>query len=98
MHPLAVRVMAEVGVDIAGQRSKHLNEFAGARFDVLVTVCDRAREACPAAWQVHASRVLHRAFDDPDLPGVGENELLAVFRRVRDEIREWAWDFVGCEL
>jgi len=88
LNPRAVRVMAEAGVDIAGQRSKTVDELAGQAFDLVVTVCDHAREVCPVF--PGAVRVVHRAFDDPPFlarDAVGEEEALAPYRRVRDEIR-----------
>ncbi len=92
----AVRVMAEAGVDISGQRSKHVDEVAGAGFDYVVTVCDNARERCPLF--PGRTRVVHVGFEDPPrlaAPSEGprgagaatEEEALAPFRRVRDEIR-----------
>ncbi|MGQ9532600.1 MAG: arsenate reductase ArsC [Desulfotomaculales bacterium] len=84
VHPLAVRVMAEAGVDISGQRAKSVTEFAGREFDVAVTLCDDARESCPF---FPAKKLVHRAFEDPAAATGSEEEVLAVFRRVRDEIR-----------
>ena len=88
LNPLAVRVMAEAGVDISRQRSKHLDEFAGAMLDVIVTVCGHAHESCPV--MPGATRVAHRGFDDPPrlaACAVTEEEALPHYRRVRDEIR-----------
>ena len=88
LNPNAVRVMAEVGVDICGQRSQHVDEFNDIDLDYVVTVCDHAAERCP----VFPGRtvVIHRAFDDP--PRLAreartEEEALDHYRRVRDEIR-----------
>lgn len=86
VHPLAIRVMAEVGVDISQQRSKSIEEFSGQPLDVLITVCDHAREACPTFTA--AVERLHWSFDDPANATGTEEEKLAVFRRVRDEIRD----------
>jgi len=85
----AVRVMAEAGVDISRQRPKHVGELLTMAFDWVVTVCDSARESCPR-FPGAATRVVHRAFDDP--PALArdartEEEALAHYRRVRDEIR-----------
>lgn len=90
LDPNAVRVMAEVGVDIGGHRPKHIDELANTPFDCVVTVCDNARESCPV-YPAH-TLVIHRAFDDP--PHVAQHaptddERIAVYRRVRDEIREF---------
>jgi arsenate reductase len=84
LRPEAVRVMAEVGIDISGQWSKSLETLLGQPFDWVVTVCDQAREACPVF--PGARRMLHWSFDDPSAAGGSEEERLAVFRRVRDEI------------
>jgi len=90
LDPLAVRVMAEAGVDVSQQRSKTLAELGAAEFDWVVTVCDQASEHCPVF--PGKVRVLHAGFDDPpsltkDAPD-GEAKL-AVYRRVRDEIRRF---------
>jgi len=92
VHPLAIKVMAEAGVDIAGHRSKDIREFDGQSLDVLVTVCDNARESCPVF--AGAKRTIHHSFDDPAHAPGSEAEKLAVFRRVRDEIRVWVEEFV----
>lgn len=85
VHPLAIKAMSEVGVDISRHTSKSITSFDGQRFDYLITVCDNAREACPTF--AGASQQLHWSFDDPaHAPGT-EEQKLAVFRRVRDEIR-----------
>jgi len=88
LDPLAVRVMAEAGVDISRQRSKHVDELKDIQFDYVVTVCDHARESCPVF--PGPTRMLHAGFDDP--PRLARNartqeEALAHYRRVRDEIR-----------
>jgi len=88
MNPDAVRVMAERGVDISGQRSKHVNELLDAGIDVVVTVCDSAAESCPTF--PGRALVVHAPFDDPPKLARGaatEEERLAPYRRVRDEIR-----------
>ncbi len=92
VHPLAIKVMAEAGVDIAGHRSKDIREFDGQSLDVLVTVCDNARESCP--FFAGAKRTIHHSFDDPAHATGSDEEKLAVFRRVRDEIRAWVEEFV----
>ncbi|HET8550823.1 MAG TPA: arsenate reductase ArsC [Bryobacteraceae bacterium] len=81
----AIAVMREIGIDISGQRSKHVDEFAGREFDAVITVCDKARENCPILG--HGARRIHWSFDDPGAASGQEEERLAVFRRVRDEIR-----------
>jgi arsenate reductase len=83
VRPLAIRAMAEVGIDISGQRSKTVGEFEGQAFDWVITVCDDAKEACP---YFPGDRQLHWSFDDPSAAGGTEQDRLEVFRRVRDEI------------
>ena len=84
VRPLAIRAMAEIGIDIAGQTSKTTDVFARQSFDYAITVCDESREACP--YFPGASTQLHWAFDDPSSATGTEEERLEVFRRVRDEI------------
>ena len=88
LDPRAVRVMAEAGVDISAQRRRHVDDLAGARFDLVVAVCDQAREQCPAF--PGDTRVIHAGFDDP--PSLArrantEEEALGHYRRVPDGIR-----------
>jgi len=87
VHPLAVRVMAEASVDISGQRAKHVEELRDIEFDLVVTLCDSARESCPVPPR--AKRVLHRSFPDPAKAEGSEEEVLDAFRRVRDLIRDF---------
>ncbi|NTV61841.1 MAG: arsenate reductase ArsC [Chlorobiaceae bacterium] len=87
VHPLAVAVMQETGIDILDYRPKCVEEFTSKPFDWVVTVCDGARETCP----LFTGEVKHRqhiGFDDPAEAEGSREEVLAVFRRVRDEIRE----------
>ena len=85
VHPLAIQVMQEAGVDISGHRSKHLGEFLNQKVDTVITVCGNADQACPIfPRQVHR---YHWGFDDPAHVKGSNEEVLAVFRRVRDEIR-----------
>ncbi len=90
IDPRAVRVMREIGIDMADQWPKHVREFDAASFDLVVTVCDHARETCPVL--PGAKRTLHRGFDDPPRVAADaktEEEALAHYRRVRDEISAW---------
>jgi len=91
VRPEAVAVMRELGIDISGHRSKHVDEFADQPFDYILTVCDNAKESCPI-YPGHTNR-LHRSFDDPAAVQGSEPERLAVFRRVRDEIRDYLRTF-----
>jgi arsenate reductase (thioredoxin) len=92
VHPLAIKAMAEAGVDISRHRSKSIDEFDGQTLDVLVTVCDNARESCPVFRGAQQS--IHHNFDDPALATGREDEKMAVFRRVREEIRVWVEGFI----
>ena len=86
VRPLAVRAMEEIGVDISGQVSKTLDRYFNEPFDHVITVCDDANEACP--FFPGAQRRLHWSFEDPSNAEGTEEERLAVFRSVRDRIRE----------
>ena len=86
VHPLAVRAMAEVGIDIAGAVPASVSARLAEPWDLVVTVCDSARESCPA-FPGHVER-LHVSFLDPAASVGSEEERLEAFRRVRDEIRE----------
>lgn len=85
LNPLAVKSMAEIGIDISRQRSKHAKEYLGQGFAYLVTVCDQAKERCPVFPGVVTRH--HWSFEDPAKAAGADAERLAVFRRVRDEIR-----------
>jgi len=87
LDPRAVRVMQDAGVDISRQRSKHVDEYRGHRFDLVVTVCDYAREQCPLFLGL--AKKIHHSFEDPAGGEGSEEEVLAAFRLVRDEIREF---------
>lgn len=86
VHPLAVRVMNEVGIDISAQQSKPVALFAGERFDLIVTVCDRARQTCPLPPD--AVLVEHWSLPDPAAAAGSEDTRLATFRTVRDLLRK----------
>jgi len=93
VHPLAVRAMFESGFDINGQSSKNIDDFAGERFNKVITLCDAAAEACP--YFPHADSISHRGFEDPAAVSGSEAERLAAFRRMRDEIRRWIEEEFG---
>ena len=82
----AIKVMNEIGIDISGQESKTLARYLGQPFDYVITVCDEANEACPIF--AGAKNRLHWSLEDPSRADGSEEERLAVFRRVREEIRE----------
>ena len=87
----AIDVMKELGIDISGHRSKHVNEFEGQSFDYVLTVCDNARESCPLF--PGETKRLHKDFEDPAALQGTEEERLALFRRVRDGIRDYLRTF-----
>ncbi|MGH2504671.1 MAG: arsenate reductase ArsC, partial [Ktedonobacterales bacterium] len=87
IHPLAIRAMSELGIDIseaAGHRSKGLDTYTGQRFDLVVTVCDSAAEECP--YFPGAQRQEHWSFPDPSTATGSEEQRMEAFRRVRDAI------------
>jgi len=85
VHPMAIRVMEEIGIDISGHTSKPLSDFLSQRIDTVITVCGNVDQACPVfPGQVNRR---HWPFDDPARAVGSEGEILAVFRRVRDEIK-----------
>jgi len=92
VHPLAVRAMAEAGIDISGHRSKSVDEFLGETFDFVITVCDQARESCPVF--PGAQRQLHWSFLDPSRAAGGEETRMEAFRHVRDQISTRIQQFI----
>lgn len=98
VKPLAIKAMAEAGIDISHHASKTIKTFKGRQFDVVVTVCDSAKETCPF---FPGKKVIHQSFADPsNIEGTNE-EKLAVFCRTRDEIKAWldtTLPYLGKEL
>lgn len=86
VHPLAVRAMGELGIDISHLVSKSVAPYQNEAFDLVVTVCDHAKEACPVF--PGARQTLHWPFDDPAHAEGSDDEKMVMFRRVRDEIRD----------
>jgi arsenate reductase len=85
VHPLAIKTLAEIDLDISGHTSKHMNDFLNQPVETVITVCGKADQVCPVfPGQVNRS---HWPFDDPAHAAGSEEEQLQVFRRVRDEIR-----------
>lgn len=93
VNPRAIKVMQEIGIDIATQRSKTLDEFDQERFDYVITLCGDAHERCPLFW--HGIERLHIGFHDPSKASGSEEEILAKFRKVRDEIRAKLVEYLG---
>jgi arsenate reductase (thioredoxin) len=87
VRPEAIAAMNELGIDISGQRSKSINEFAGQRFDYVLTVCDNAKESCPIF--PGKTVTIHQSFEDPAAIQGSAEERRAAFRRVRDELRQY---------
>jgi arsenate reductase (thioredoxin) len=94
VRPLAIEAMREIGVDLSGHTSKTVEDLGDRDFDVVVTVCDSAREACP---YVPARHALHESFPDPSAATGSDEERLAVFRAVRDQLAAWIDAHLGPE-
>lgn len=93
VSPRAIKVMQELGIDISAQRSKTLDEFAEERFDYVITLCGDAHERCPLFFG--GVERLHIGFHDPSTASGSEAEILANFRKVRDEIRVKLGEYLG---
>lgn len=91
VRPEAIAVMREVGIDISGSRSKHLDEFAGQPIDYVLTVCDNAKESCPV--YPAGTKQVHRSFEDPAAIQGSEAERIDAFRRVRDQLLAYLRNF-----
>ena len=87
VHPMAITLMREIGIDISGYRSKLLDEFFGKGIATVVTVCDSAQGACPVFPK--AAEVIHQSFPDPSAFTGSDEEIRARFRKARDEIIQW---------
>lgn len=96
VRPEAIAVMGEIGIDISGHWSKSIADLGDQEFDIVITVCDHAREVCPVL-PGNAEKI-HRSFEDPpsaEAAGIlGAEKTTAIFRRVRDEIRAWMKQFI----
>ena len=88
VHPIAIRVMNEIGIDISNHTSDHVDLYLDDDYDLVLTVCDSAKESCPLF--PGAKRSLHRPFEDPDYAEMSDSELTNVFRRIRDEIGDYS--------
>lgn len=95
VRPAAVLVMAEIGIDISRHKAKKADEFIHQRFDTVMTVCDNAQRGCP--FFPGGKRYLHRGFDDPAACAGTEDEVLACFRKSRDEIRAWLEEILAAD-
>lgn len=86
VRPEAIKAMSELGIDLSGHRSKHVDEFLGQEFSYVITVCDNAKESCPI-FPGKTQRI-HWSFEDPAGVQGSEEERVAAFRKIRDQIRE----------
>ncbi len=97
IHPKAILVMKEIGIDISGGYPKNVDEFLEKSFDYVITVCDNARETCPV-FIGNVKERLHIGFEDPAEAAGTEEEILAEFRKVRDEIKARFWEFYKIKI
>lgn len=96
VHPMAVEVMNDRGIDLTQNTSNHIDEYINEPFDCVLTVCDSAKEACPVL--PGAKRVVHYSFEDPDHPNDPNEDVATCFRRVRDQIGDWVKAFLEDEF
>lgn len=87
INPFAVEIMKEIGIDISDHKAKNVSQFVNDQFDYVITVCDKANETCP--FFPTAGARLHKGFEDPSRAMGTDQEILNVFTRVRDDIKEW---------
>ena len=92
LNPFAVGIMAEDGIDISKHTSNHVDEYADIEFDFVITVCDNAKEACP--FFPTKTKTIHHSFEDPSKGSGTAKELIAEFRRVRDQIKVFSEEFI----
>lgn len=93
VNPRAIKVLEEDGLDISHHTSDHVDQFRDIEFDYLITVCDHARENCP--WFPSKAERFHHSFEDPAKASGSEEEILKSFRKVRDEIKDYARQFIN---
>jgi len=87
VHPYAVMVMKEVGIDISKQVSKDANKMFGKHFDIIATLCSEAEDECP--FFIEGDEYVHKSFPDPTEAKGGEDQLIKVFRKTRDDLKAW---------
>ena len=92
VHPKAIQVMNELGIDLSKNYPKKVDQFLGYSFNYVITVCDNAKETCPV-FIGKVGKQLHIGFEDPAVAAGTEEQILAVFRKIRDEIRERLFQF-----
>ncbi len=96
LNPFAVGIMAEDGIDISKHTSNHVDEYADTEFDFVITVCDNAREACP--FFPSKTKTIHHSFEDPSQASGTAKELMAEFRRIRNQIKAFSEEFIAEKL
>ena len=92
VNPFAIGVMAEDGINIMNYSSNHVDEYADISFDIVLTVCDHAKEKCPIYFG--DARLIHKSFEDPAHASGGTKEVMKTFRSVRDEIKEYCRNLI----
>lgn len=97
VHPKAIQVMKEVGIDLSNNYPKSVDQFLNESFDYVITVCDNAKETCPV-FSGKVAKQLHIGFEDPAEATGTEEEILSVFRKVRDEIKSDFYEFYINEI
>ena len=97
VNPFAVKVMKEIGIDISDGKAENVNKYLSQSFDYVITVCDNAKETCPV-FMGDVNHRLHIGFDDPADAAGTEEEVMRVYRRVRDEIKKDFYEFYINEL
>lgn len=96
LNPIAIGVMAEAGIPIQHHISNHIDEYRNEEFDLVITVCDHARETCP--WFPAKAKMIHQSFPDPAMVSGTAHEIIAEFRKVRDEISKYCEKLISREL
>ncbi|MEP6615923.1 MAG: arsenate reductase ArsC [Ginsengibacter sp.] len=96
VNPMAIAVMKEDGIDISNHTSKNVSEFMGREFDVVITVCDHAKENCP--YFPGKAKMIHQDFNDPAKATGREREVMEEFRKVRNAIKSFSREFVEQDL
>ncbi len=92
VHPYAIRVMKEIGIDLSSRYPKSVNQFLHDSFDYVITVCDHAKETCPVFFG-KVDHQIHMGFEDPAMANGTEEEILGVFRKCRDEMKQQFYRF-----
>jgi arsenate reductase len=92
LNPFAVGIMAEDGIDISKNTSNHVDEYSNINFDYVITVCDNAKESCP--FFPTQTKTIHHSFEDPSKASGSSKELIAKFRKVRNQIKEFSKSFI----